>query len=120
MTTDTGFRTASSPDLPEVVTQYQHAHDRHDTDAALSAFAPDARVVDDGREYRGTAEIRTWLNDAASEYTFTRSLVAAQATGANSWIVLNHLEGNFPGGVVDLRYQFVTAGDLIAELVIAP
>ena len=36
------------------------------------------------------------------------------------WIVVNHLEGDFPGGVVDLRYRFVMTGDLIAELVIAP
>jgi len=34
--------------------------------------------------------------------------------------VVNHLEGDFPGGVVDLRYQFALKGDLIAELVIAP
>ena len=30
------------------------------------------------------------------------------------------LEGDFPGGVVDLRYQFVLAYDRISELVIAP
>jgi ketosteroid isomerase-like protein len=120
MTADAAFRTGAGPELPEVVSRYQHAHDRHDTDAAISAFAPDARVVDDGLEYRGAAEIREWLNHAAKEYTFTRTLVDAQATGADTWIVLNHLEGNFPGGVVDLRYQFVITGDLIAELVIAP
>jgi hypothetical protein len=34
--------------------------------------------------------------------------------------VLNHLEGDFPGGVVDLRYKFVLSTELIAELVIAP
>jgi hypothetical protein len=34
--------------------------------------------------------------------------------------VTNHLEGDFPGGVVDLRYRFVLAGGLIAELEIAP
>jgi hypothetical protein len=33
---------------------------------------------------------------------------------------VNHLEGNFPGGVVDLRYRFVVVDDLISELVIAP
>ncbi len=119
MAADEGGRT-DGPALPGVVGRYQDAHDRRDTDAALSAFASDARVVDDGREYRGADEIREWLDHAASEYTFTRSLVGAEPTGADSWIVVNHLEGNFPGGVVDLRYQFVMKGDLIAELVIAP
>ena len=119
MTTDGPGRT-DDVELPEVVTRYQSAHDRHDTDVALSAFAADARVVDDGNEYRGSDQIRGWLEHAASEYTFTRSLVRAEATDVVTWVVVNHLEGNFPGGVVDLRYQFVVAGDLISELVIAP
>ena len=50
----------------------------------------------------------------------TRSLVRAEAVDPRTWLVVNHLEGNFPGGVVDLRYQFVIADGLISELVIAP
>ena len=34
--------------------------------------------------------------------------------------MVNHLEGDFPGGVVNLRYQFTVVDDLITELVIAP
>jgi hypothetical protein len=119
MATDEAGRTGHV-ELPEVVSRYQKAHDRHDTAAALSAFASDARVVHDGREYLGAADIRDWLDHAASEYTFSRSLVRAEPTGADTWLVINHLEGNFPGGVVDLRYQFVVTGELISELVIAP
>jgi len=107
-------------DLPGVVRRYQDAHDRRDTDVALSAFAPDARVLDDGHEYHGSDEIRRWLSTAASEYEFTRTLVSAEAVDAETWIVVNHLEGSFPGGVVDLRYQFALRGDLISTLVIAP
>ena len=106
--------------LPEVVSRYQQAHDRRDTEVALSAFSPDARVVDDGHEYHGTDEIRTWLATAASQFTFTRTLIGAEVTGAATWVVVNRLEGDFPGGVVDLRYRFVLTGDLISELVIAP
>jgi hypothetical protein len=106
--------------LPEVVQQYQEAHDRHDTDIALSAFAPDAAVFDDGKEFHGTDEIRSWLTTAASEWTFTRTLVSAARVDDQTWLVVNHLEGNFPGGVVDLRYKFTLIGELISELVIAP
>jgi hypothetical protein len=106
--------------LPEAVRRYQDAHDRHDTDVALSAFAPDAAVFDDGKEFHGTDEIRTWLTTAASEYTFTRTLVSAAVVDDETWLVVNHLEGNFPGGVVELRYNFTLRGDLISELVIAP
>jgi hypothetical protein len=107
-------------DVPEVVRRYQQAHDRHDVDGALSAFASDAKVVDDGHEFVGADAIRNWLTTTSSEYTYTRTLVNANATTADTWLVVNHLEGDFPGGVVDLRYQFVLVGDLIAELVIAP
>jgi len=106
--------------LPEAVRQYQDAHDRHDTEIAVSAFVPDAAVLDDGKEFRGTDEIRTWLTTTASEFTFTRTLVSAEPVDDDTWLVVNHLEGNFPGGVVDLRYRFTLRDDLISELVIAP
>jgi len=106
--------------LPEVVGRYQDAHDRRDTEGALSTFTTHASVVDDGHEFHGRDEIREWLATAASEFTFTRTLVSAETTGTDTWLVINHLEGNFPGGVVDLRYQFVLTGELISELVIAP
>lgn len=107
-------------ELPGVISRYQDAHDRHETEVALSAFAPDARVVDEGREYRGSDEIREWLRTAGSEFTYTRTFVSAEAPAADTWLVLSHLEGNFPGGVVDLRYKLVLTADLIAELLIAP
>ena len=106
--------------LPDVVAIYQDAHDRGDVDAALATFTPTATVKDDGHEYRSRDEIRDWLARASTEFTYTRTLVGVDAIDGSSWLVTNHLEGNFPGGVVDLRYRFVLADDLIAELEIAP
>ena len=106
--------------LPTVVAEYQEAHDRRDVETALAAFTPDATVQDDGHEYRGTDEIRDWLARASTQFTYTRSLLGAEAIDASSWVVTNRLEGDFPGGVVDLRYRFVLTGGLISELEIAP
>jgi hypothetical protein len=64
--------------------------------------------------------IRHWLARASTEFTYTRTLLDGKAVDSNSWLITNRLEGNFPGGIVDLRYQFVLKDDLIAELVIAP
>jgi hypothetical protein len=83
-------------------------------------FTPTATVKDDGREYHGPGEIRDWLARASTEFTYTRTLLGADAVDANTWLVTNHLEGDFPGGVVDLRYRFVLAEGLISELEIAP
>jgi hypothetical protein len=106
--------------LPQAVGEYQDAHDRDNVDAALATFAPAATVKDDGHEYHGLDEIRDWLARASTEFTYTRTLIGAEAVDANTWLVTNHLEGDFPGGVVDLRYRFVLAGGLISELEIAP
>ncbi len=75
---------------------------------------------DDGHEYVGRDEIRHWLTEASTEFSYTRTFVDATATDANTWEVVNRLEGNFPGSVVDLRYRLVLTDELISELVIAP
>jgi len=106
--------------IPEVVQRYQHAHDRHDVDEALSAFAAGAIVRDEDQEWTGTAAIRKWLIKTSTEYTFTRTLLGAEEGAPGTWVIRNRLEGNFPGGVVDLRYRFELAGDEITGLTIAP
>jgi hypothetical protein len=106
--------------MPDVVRRYLEAHDRRDTDEALSAFAPDARVLDDGHEYRGLDAIRDWLARASTQFTYTRTLLEARAEAPNRWRVRNRLEGNFPGGVVELQYQITLVDGLIADLEIAP
>ncbi len=77
-------------------------------------------MKDDGHEYHGSDQIRNWLAGASTQFTHTRALVGADTIDANTWLVTNHLEGDFPGGVVDLRYRFVLADGLISELEIAP
>jgi ketosteroid isomerase-like protein len=107
-------------DPPDVIRRYQDAHDRHDTETALATFTPDARVIDEGHEHKGTDAIRHWLETAATEFTYTRTLITAESLDHKTWLVVNRLEGDFPGGVVDLRYRFQLSGGLISELVIAP
>ena len=45
----------------------------------------DARVVDDGRTYEGISGVESFLRNAASEYTYTRTLVAAEEVGPDRW-----------------------------------
>lgn len=107
-------------EIPDVIQRYQEAHDGHDVEGALAAFSADATVHDEGKKWRGTAEIRNWLNKTNSEYTFTRTLLGVETAGDGGWQVRNRLEGNFPGNVVDLRYRFTVDADKITSLVIAP
>jgi hypothetical protein len=99
---------------------YQAAHDRHDIGATLATFAEDAVVRDEDETWTGADQIRQWLTKTSSEYTYTRTLLDAERTGTTSWLVRNRLEGNFPGNVVDLRYEFTLDGDRISALTVAP
>ncbi|MFF3378536.1 nuclear transport factor 2 family protein [Streptomyces sp. NPDC002680] len=106
--------------LPETITRYLAAHRAHDTAAAITAFTGDATVTDDGRTYEGIAAIERWLGRAATEFTYTVELTGAQRTDAARFVAVQHLEGDFPGGTVDLRYRFALRGGLIERLVIEP
>jgi hypothetical protein len=106
--------------LPKAVSHYQAAHDSRDVATALAQFALNASVVDDGKVYDGTDDVETFLRKAGSEYTYTRTLIAAEEVSSDCWRVTNRLEGNFPGGQVDLSYEFHLENGLISRLVIAP
>ncbi|MGW7639303.1 nuclear transport factor 2 family protein [Streptomyces decoyicus] len=113
-------RTSTPDALPEVITRYLTAHRAHDTATAITAFTREATVIDDGNTYEGTEAIEGWLDRSATEFTYTIHLTDAQQTDATRYIATHHLEGNFPGGAIDLRYQFTLRDGLIERLVIEP
>lgn len=118
-TIDWGAGTAIAPEkLPAAITAYLAAHQAGDTDAAIAAYSEDAAVSDEGQTHHGRDEIRTWLDRSAGEYTYTTELTGATKIDATHFDVVQHLEGDFPGGVVDLHYRFALRGALIAHLVI--
>jgi ketosteroid isomerase-like protein len=107
-------------ELPQAIATYQSAHDVHDIDRAMATFTSDAVVEDEDQQWVGADQIRSWLRKTSSEYTYTRTLLGVEALTPDSWLVRNRLDGNFPGGTVELRYEFTLDGDLISKLTIAP
>ncbi|MFD4865457.1 nuclear transport factor 2 family protein [Streptomyces sp. NPDC058412] len=112
--------TIAPSDLPTTITRYLRAHRDHDTATAVTAFTGDATVTDDGKTYQGAPAIERWLDHAATEFTYTIELTDAQQIDPAHYVATHHLEGNFPGGSVDLRYRFSLRDDLIERLVIEP
>jgi hypothetical protein len=106
--------------VPNAITKCQAAHDSRDVATALAQFTVDACVIDDGKTYEGVDGVETFLRKAGSEYTYTRTLISAEEKSADCWRIVNHLAGNFPGGHVDLSYEFQLTNGLIRRLVIAP
>jgi ketosteroid isomerase-like protein len=112
--------TIQATELPASIRSFLTAHVARDADTAVRTFTPDAVVTDEGHTFRGTEEILGFLRHSGSEFSYTTEVTAAQRVDDEHWVVVNHLEGDFPGGVVDLAYRFTLAADRISELVIAP
>ena len=106
-------------ELPATITTYLTAHKARDVATAITAFTADAVVTDEGHTYRGRDNIGNWLRNAASGFTFTTEFVGA--TGNSERVdVVQHLEGDFPGGIADLHFRFTLDRALISRLVIEP
>ena len=122
---DTGLDgPAASGSLPAVVSNYLAASDRDDIDAIVACFTEDAVVLDENRHWRGADAIRQWRENVATAYEYTVAIIGSQALGeldgGQRREVYTHLEGNFPGGQVDLTNRFTPRGDLIMGLEIVP
>jgi hypothetical protein len=107
-------------DLPDAIAGYLVAHQARDLDTAMRHYAADAAVTDEGQTYVGHTAIRAWLARSASEYTYTTELISATQSGDDRFDAVHHLEGDFPGGVVDLHFHFTLHDGLISRLVIEP
>ena len=106
--------------LPAAISAYLVAHRARDLDAAMPHYTADAAVTDEGHTFSGPDAIREWLATSASEYTYTVELTAARRIDDDHYVATHHLEGNFPGGVVDLQYKLTLQDGLIHHLVIEP
>jgi uncharacterized protein (TIGR02246 family) len=102
--------------VPDVITRYLVAQATRDFDTLLTLFADDAVVVDEGQTRRGASEIRAWRETVATAYEYTTELRGVEDAGEGMYVARVHLEGNFPGGNVDLRYRFTIEADRIRSL----
>lgn len=108
-----------SIELPSAIAAYFSADKKGDAQVISECFTQDAIVVDEGNTYTGRDAIRQWMANASTQYTYTVEPFSLTEEGDRT-VVTSHLEGNFPGSPVDLRYLFVLDGDKIANLEIVP
>ncbi|WP_161976355.1 nuclear transport factor 2 family protein [Mycolicibacterium sp. CH28] len=107
-----------------MISAYLAASERRDVDAIVACFSDDATVLDEGTQRRGLAEIRRWREDVDTTFEYTSKLMRWSAGGvtdrAQRYDVTLHLQGNFPGGGVDLVNSFTVRDGHIADLRIVP
>jgi hypothetical protein len=106
--------------LPKVVSDYLELSQGSDPAAAITLFASAASVTDSGTRYSRRGEVLDFLQRATTEFEYTSTLIGAERDGTVA-TAINRLEGNFPGGVVELRYRFSLNDDesAINQLVIS-
>ena len=107
-----------------IVSEYLAAADRRDVDAIVACFANDATVFDEDQEWHGHTGIRQWRTKVATAYEYTvevrRVVGLGETDGVERHDVYTHLEGNFPGGTVDLTNRFWLRDKRITRLEIVP
>jgi ketosteroid isomerase-like protein len=107
-------------ETPSAIERYLESDSRRDVEAIVALFTRDAVVIDDGRTWQGSADIRAWQLGPASQYEYTVTLFGIEATGGETYVASCRLDGDFPGGSAELRFRFTLSKDLIERLEIAP
>lgn len=106
-------------DLPKAIADYFAAGATKDAERVMLCFTETAVVTDEGEAHSGREAIQAWKASSSTKYSYTVEPISIAADG-NRIAVIGHLEGDFPGSPVDLRYVFSLEGDKIAALEIAP
>jgi len=106
----------ATSNAPEIITRYLAAADARDSAAVADCFTPDGTVVDEGQTYAGRDAIRGWRDLIAGKYTYTTNVTGSEPSGADTYRVRMHIEGDFPGGQADLTNSFTLQEGLIAVL----
>ena len=100
----------------EVINRYFAAQSTRGFDTMVNLFTDDGVVIDEGKTWRGHSGIREWRDKAASAYQYTTQVLQVHEVDEDEYTALVRLEGNFPGGIVELEYRFALAGGKIKSL----
>lgn len=102
-------------ELPSPIAAYVAANAKLDVDGMLAPFAPDAVLRDNGAVFRGHAEIRRLLEDAAigAKAIFTPDTVRRED---GQVVVEGPAHGDFKGSPIRFTYGFTLENDAIKAL----
>lgn len=106
-------------DLPKAIAGYFAADATKDAERVAHCFTETAVVTDEGETHSGRDAIRAWKASSSTKCSYTVEPFLIATDGGRA-VVTSHLEGDFPGSPVDLRYFFVFKGEKLAELEIVP
>jgi hypothetical protein len=106
-------------ELPAVIAGYFAADAMESPERVARCFTETAVVTDEGETHKGHDAIQVWKASSSTQYSYTVEPFAIVADG-DRLVVTSHVEGDFPGSPVNLRYIFALEGEKIAALEIIP
>ena len=101
--------------IPQIIETYFRTSNADDINALVPCFSGDAVVTDENETHRGAAAIKAWSVNVRKKYQF-KAEVLRVAHKPEAVVVTANLSGTFPGSPVDLDFEFMLKGDLIASL----
>lgn len=101
--------------VPAPIAGYFTAANSDDAARVAGYFSDDATLRDEGRTIRGPDAVRAWAEETRRKYRYRAEVVGIETVG-DRIVVTAHLEGDFPGSPIDLRYRFKLVGSKIAAL----
>lgn len=104
-----------SVELPAPIARYFTADLDPNAQTMADCFSIRATVRDEDHIHTGRDEIRQWKVEYSEKYT-AKSTPISVAQDRGRTVVTCHVEGDFPGSPIDLRFFFRVEGDLISEL----
>ena len=99
----------------EPVLKYFAAQNAHDIDAMLASFSADALVIDEGKDRRGLAAIRGWIEETTRKYRPSVAILSSVETPAGTTATVR-VSGTFPGSPIDITYRFTLKDGKIVRL----
>ena len=104
--------------LSKNLDRYFAAQNAHDAEGMVACFAPDAKAMDEGKEYAGRDEIRGWKEETIAKYGISIEPLRMTERDETTTVVAK-VTGNFPGSPAELTYDFDLGPDgLIQTLAI--
>ncbi len=101
--------------LPEVIADLIAAQDKYDSKAFSEAFLADAIVLDEGKIYRGRAEIRQWNEMTNAKYKTKYEPLEIKNDG-DQITMTARISGTFDGSPAIIKYHFETEDHKIRSL----
>lgn len=104
-----------TPTLPKPIANFVAANARLDVDGMLAPFAADATLLDNGKPFRGAAELRRLFENEVIPVKAIFTPDAVRHEGATV-VVEGPAHGNFKGSPLRFTYRFTLDGDAITLL----